>query len=347
MPGVIDQLLADNRHHWGKDAQIKHVGWLARAPVAKRSAIVVEFTKPQHANQAIEMGTIWNSTMLNAELYDRSARVRQCFNCQQYGHVGSTCSNQERCGHCAGSHQTRDCTTESQGCRKCVNCGSAHASWSQACEYRQREVERIGQLALTRPRYHRVPAYTASSPGSPRATSPKRRPGELVDNAIPAILTTQTSSGVSSQSPAIQTPREEELEPQGPSSSRAQAPVGEMEDINMVDASGAVTPGTELTEVSGKAGRGIPRKATAIASQGSGLVDWTATPDTRGMFTFRTLFAGQSAAQNIVIRAGGPRRSERISSAALTMRSLATNSADESVLSANVRKRRPTTPLHD
>jgi hypothetical protein len=58
MAGVIDQLLADNRHHWGKDARIKHVGWLARPPVGKRSAIVAEFTKPQHANKAIEMGTI-------------------------------------------------------------------------------------------------------------------------------------------------------------------------------------------------------------------------------------------------------------------------------------------------
>jgi hypothetical protein len=75
MDGVINQLLADNRHHWGKDARIKHACWLARPPVGKRSAIVVEFIKPQHANRAIEMGAIWNSTMLNTELYDRSARV--------------------------------------------------------------------------------------------------------------------------------------------------------------------------------------------------------------------------------------------------------------------------------
>jgi hypothetical protein len=57
MAEVIDQLLADNRHHWGKDARINHVGWLARPPVSKRSAIVAEFTRPQHADKAIEMGS--------------------------------------------------------------------------------------------------------------------------------------------------------------------------------------------------------------------------------------------------------------------------------------------------
>jgi hypothetical protein len=81
MTSVIDQLLADNRHHWGKDARIKHVGWLARPPKGKWLAIMVEFTKPQHANKAIEIGTIWDSTMLNAELYNCSARIQQCFNC--------------------------------------------------------------------------------------------------------------------------------------------------------------------------------------------------------------------------------------------------------------------------
>jgi hypothetical protein len=263
MTGVIDQLLADNRHHWGKDARIN--GWLARPPVGKRSAIVAEFTKPQHANKAIEMGTRWDSTMLNAELYDRSARIRQCFNCQQYGHVGSTCCNPKRCGHYAGSHQTRDCATSLRDRRKCANCGSAHASWSRAYEYRRQEVERIAQLALNQPRYHRVPLYTekTSSSGS-RSPSPERRPGasstetdvssKLVDSAAHAAPSTQASSGAGSPL-TRQAPGEEDAEPRDPSSSGAQAPAEEPKDTDMEEASGALTPGTELTEVSGNARR--------------------------------------------------------------------------------------------
>jgi hypothetical protein len=360
MTGVIDQLLADNRHHWGKDARIMHVSWLARPPVGKRSAIVAEFTKPQHANKAIEMGTIWDSTMLNAELYDRSARVRQCFNCQQYGHVGSTCSNPERCGHCAGSHQTRDCATSPQDRRKCANCGSAHASWSKACEYRQREVDRIAQLALNRPRYHRVPTYVegASSSGS-RSPSPERRSGasstetsvssEPVDSAAHTAPSTQASSGKGSPLNR-QAPGKEDAEPRDPSSSGAQAPTEEPSDTDMEEAPGALTPGMELTEVSGNARRRMPRKAAAAARRGSGSMAWAAAAEelvaSRGIFTFRTLGPGHSGAlgprqtrNNTLIRVNGPRRSPRIGSAS-GVNSLTSGGTIESVLNTNVRKRR-------
>jgi hypothetical protein len=104
--------------------------------------------------------------------------------------------------------------------------------------------------------------------------------------------------------------------------------MGKPKDVNMGEASGAVTPGKELTKVTGNARWRIPQKATATASQGSSLVDQAAVADdsvgTRGRFTFRALVTGQSAAQgSVVIRAGSPRRSERIRYAASAVSSLA------------------------
>jgi hypothetical protein len=316
--------------------------------------------------------------MLNAELYDRSARIRQCFNYQQYGHVGSTCSNSERYGHCAGSHQTRDCMTAPQDRRKCANCASAHASWSQACEYRQREVNRIAQLALNRPRYHREPVHTASSLGSrppspercsgasstgnrprPRATVPERHPGassteinipsEPVDSAAHAAP--QANSGAGSTLNE-QAPREEDTEPQDPSSSGAQAPEEEPRDVDMTEASRAMTPGTELTEVSRNARRRLPRKAAAAARRGSGSMSWPAAVDElialKGIHTFQGSVLGHTEAlgpqrtrSSALIRVDGPRRSPRISTVSRTT-SLASGSTLESVLNTNGRKRRRT-----
>jgi hypothetical protein len=97
--------------------------------------------------------------------------------------------------------------------------------------------------------------------------------------------------------------------------------MGKPKDVNMVETSGAVTPGKVLTEDSRNSRRRILRKATTTASKGSGLVDRAAVADdlavTRGRFTFRALVTRQSAAQSSVeITAGGPRRSERIRYAA-------------------------------
>ena len=51
-------------------------------------------------------------------LLDRE--VRRCFKCQGYGHVQGSCrASNPSCGKCAGTHFTRDCTSQS---RKCVNC---------------------------------------------------------------------------------------------------------------------------------------------------------------------------------------------------------------------------------
>jgi hypothetical protein len=162
---VGDQLLAENRFTWGDDAaKIVHITWLTNRPVNKKSsALVIEFSTPQAANKAISEGTIWDSTILTTVLYDRSARIRRCFKCQQYGHIGSICSNPTTCGLCASNHETRDCpqraATTDQGPRKCVNCGDAHAAWSKSCKKYAEAVDRVQAASGYRQRYHRVPPY--------------------------------------------------------------------------------------------------------------------------------------------------------------------------------------------
>lgn len=167
MPAIINQLTNDNTSQWGPDCGINHVGWLTKAAAGKKeTSIVVEFMNPQAANRAIDLGIIWDATVLRTRIYDRSARIKQCYNCQKYGHIGSTCSNRTACAHCAESHQTRDCPRKQAGdtSRKCANCGGAHAAWAKACLHFQSELARVEAAGASRERYHRVPAYLSPGP---------------------------------------------------------------------------------------------------------------------------------------------------------------------------------------
>ncbi|KOS36288.1 hypothetical protein ACN38_g12980 [Penicillium nordicum] len=104
-------------------------------------------------------------------MYDRAIRVRQCHNCQKYGHIGATCPNQSpTCVHCAGEHLSQKCSTKADGTlkeNKCANCGSTHAAWANDYPDRVREVEKMKEMARYRPRYHPVPAHFSAKAPSP------------------------------------------------------------------------------------------------------------------------------------------------------------------------------------
>lgn len=165
---IANQLLLENQEVWQvQTPRITSVAWLTN-PARKNhgqksSALVVEFTDPRHANEAISKGTVRDSAILTTVLYDRTARIRRCYNCQQYGHIGIVSSNKISCGLCAGSHRTNDCllrgdTSQTQE-RKCAGCGDAHAAWSKGCRKYVAEMERVQAVAIHRQPFHRIPPY--------------------------------------------------------------------------------------------------------------------------------------------------------------------------------------------
>ncbi|OOQ82701.1 hypothetical protein PEBR_37738 [Penicillium brasilianum] len=161
---VIKELLAANVGNWG-EAEITKISWLRIPEGKKAGSLILEFTSPVPANMAIDKGALWDCNSLSVVLYDRDARVRQCFNCQQFGHIGATCANNVRCVYCAKGHQSRDCPSRDTQENKCANCEGAHAAWNAECEVRKREVERVMALARQRGRYHPVPApYSINQP---------------------------------------------------------------------------------------------------------------------------------------------------------------------------------------
>ncbi|KAH6976507.1 hypothetical protein BKA56DRAFT_688277 [Ilyonectria sp. MPI-CAGE-AT-0026] len=99
---IRDGLLQDNKP-FIPTAEIKYIGWLTKSSSTKSaSSIIVEFTKPEDANRVIDEGFIWQSEVFQCERYDRPCRVRQCFQCHKYGHIGTQCkAATTTCGYCA------------------------------------------------------------------------------------------------------------------------------------------------------------------------------------------------------------------------------------------------------
>ncbi|PCD25894.1 hypothetical protein AU210_012328 [Fusarium oxysporum f. sp. radicis-cucumerinum] len=153
---IRDGMLQDNKP-FIPNAEIKYIGWLTISSSTKSaSSVVVEFTRPEDANKIIDEGLIWQGEVFQCELYDRQCRVRQCFQCHKYGHIGTQCKATITCGYCAQDHATRDCPTKSDrgAPRKCAACNGPHEAWNNQCSTRKQEVNKAKAASKSRPRYH-------------------------------------------------------------------------------------------------------------------------------------------------------------------------------------------------
>jgi hypothetical protein len=204
--GIIKQLLTENLFSWGDDAEIVQISWLVLPEGKKSGSLIVEFMSPHTANKSIDTGTLWDSEVLTTVLYDRAARIRQCHNCQKYGHIGSTCSNQTNCVFCAEQHHSRDCQRKKDATlsqRKCANCGGAHNGWSKRCPDFIKEIERVQILAQARERYHRVPAYLSiQDTGKRIPATPTTTRGEGSSGGSGSGVSTKESSLSNSSKPS-------------------------------------------------------------------------------------------------------------------------------------------------
>ncbi|EKG09471.1 Zinc finger CCHC-type protein [Macrophomina phaseolina MS6] len=154
------------------NAEIRYVGWLTKSSANKRaSSLVVEFSRPEDANAAITGGMVWQAEMLSCELYDRTCKVKQCFNCQKYGHIGTQCQAPQACGYCAGQHNSKECgqKEDPNAERKCAACKRSHTAWSAVCPERKKEKDRVERAKAMRPFLHpetisKRPSATTQAP---------------------------------------------------------------------------------------------------------------------------------------------------------------------------------------
>ena len=95
----------------------------ARNPNVTTQSIIIYTENPQEANDCITHGINIEHRHYSAEKYIPHCQIKQCFNCQGYGHKGDVCRKKPKCGKCAQEHETKQCKSESI---QCANCDGAH-----------------------------------------------------------------------------------------------------------------------------------------------------------------------------------------------------------------------------
>jgi hypothetical protein len=151
-----DAILQDNKP-FIPTADIRYIGWLARkVPKKRMSSVITEFTRPEDANKMIDKGFVWQGEVCQCERYERKCRLKQCFNCQKYGHIGTQCKATTACGYCAQEHSFRDCPTKAdqETPKKCASCRGPHEAWSWECPTRMDEIARTRAAHENRAKYH-------------------------------------------------------------------------------------------------------------------------------------------------------------------------------------------------
>ncbi|OAT02150.1 uncharacterized protein BDCG_17412 [Blastomyces dermatitidis ER-3] len=117
-----------------------------------------------------------------------ACRVKPCFCCYNYSHIGTQCNAGQACGYCAELHETKNCKQKGvEGCTpRCTVCKGVHTAWSNACSARKKELVRDEQAKQVRNIYWHV----ISKDESPRDDNPRskhRRTREPAANRIIAV----------------------------------------------------------------------------------------------------------------------------------------------------------------
>ena len=84
--------------------------------------------------------------------------MRQCFNCQSFGHSSNFCGKPPKCAKCDLSHASKDYTNPASTLQKCTNCGGDHPAnfsgcprYQQQLHYTQRTVNQQRQMRSPQP----------------------------------------------------------------------------------------------------------------------------------------------------------------------------------------------------
>jgi hypothetical protein len=100
-------------------------------PATARGTLIIGVPTQALQQSLVRSGIIIDAQFFEARLFDHGLILKQCYNCNQWGHTTSSCGKPACCGHCAGPHSTRSCP---QVKTACTNCGKEHKAWQrQAC----------------------------------------------------------------------------------------------------------------------------------------------------------------------------------------------------------------------
>jgi hypothetical protein len=113
-------------------------------------SLIIDTPSIEQANRLISQGIVHEGEIKYCDRFIKEARVTQCVQCQEFGHIARFCKNTTRCGRCSGDHDTRECLKPAT-VRKCALCKGNHTAWSETCRHRIQARERADLALRTTP----------------------------------------------------------------------------------------------------------------------------------------------------------------------------------------------------
>ena len=105
--------------------------------ITKYSIFVITFPPDTDIRKVLQIRKLCHC-MVQWEKFKNSRPVRQCFNCQSFGHSSKFCGKQSKCVKSDQPHASKDCTKPAGTHLKCTNCGGDHpANFSGFPRYQQ------------------------------------------------------------------------------------------------------------------------------------------------------------------------------------------------------------------
>ena len=116
------------------------VSFLYKAPEGSDRAplLLVHFQKDSTSLQVLKLKfRVVNYVQVQWEHFDHTKRrITQCRRCQAWGHSDTNCMRPIRCGKCAESHSSSECTRPNRSTEippKCANCKGEHVARFTGC----------------------------------------------------------------------------------------------------------------------------------------------------------------------------------------------------------------------
>src|SRR5260370_2124173 len=120
-----------------------------------RASLLVFVSSPDAANKIITDGLVEGGEVKVTYRFYTGCGLVQYFKCCSYGHIAKPCRIEARCGHCAGSHETRNCNDKTKSvCPCCKARGTRehnHKAWSKLCTARRDVPDEIALRFSNRP----------------------------------------------------------------------------------------------------------------------------------------------------------------------------------------------------
>ena len=90
--------------------KIKSIFWLSALKKDKRtSSLVIEVDDAKMVNTLIEEGLVLDHTLHRCMKYNLACKIKQCFHCDEYGHVSVYCQKNTKCIAYSCPHRKLEC----------------------------------------------------------------------------------------------------------------------------------------------------------------------------------------------------------------------------------------------